>query len=508
MANLKSTNITGSLNISGSGPTGSIVLNVTGSAGTLFIVDDVNSGSLFNVNSPVGLPVLEAFSDGTVNIGKYGSEGVKVKPNGDVSIGDAIYISSSGTNNIPLGAFPNDVWINSEDGQHRFYFASNGNSTFKSNGEQMNLPFNFSNGVGQSGFYAGDNNIVGTPFSNYAIVIGSGNANYNYSVNNGIFMGYNAGGKVNYAYTNYGYIMDNSNFFGNKAGYLQNNYYNSNYNNANNSNFFGYHAGSMIANVNYIANNAYNSNFFGNSAGKVINGNYSHNASNSNFFGASSGYDAYNANDSNFFGQNAGYNAYNASNSNFFGQSAGNGAYNARYSNFFGQNAGNGATYANNSIFIGNNAGIGDTVNNGVGPKSSILIGDYTSTGGNSDSIAIGKGTRNNATKQFNIGNVLYGLNIYAGSTSTSTPQTNGKVGIGTNNPSNTLSVAGNISASAITASIITSNALITPQSSSYIDANAKFTGSMFYSGSKLYIYTGTGNAGGLAGWQTASLGG
>jgi hypothetical protein len=30
----------------------------------------------------------------------------------------------------------------------------------------------------------------------------------------------------------------------------------------------------------------------------------------------------------------------------------------------------------------------------------------------------------------------------------------------------------------------------------------------MFYSGSKLFIYTGTGAAGGLTGWQTASLGG
>jgi hypothetical protein len=36
----------------------------------------------------------------------------------------------------------------------------------------------------------------------------------------------------------------------------------------------------------------------------------------------------------------------------------------------------------------------------------------------------------------------------------------------------------------------------------------SNITGSMFFSGSKLFIYTGNGNVAGLSGWQTASLGG
>ena len=97
MATLQRTGITGSLNISGSGASGSIVLNITGSTGTLFIVDDVNSGSLFNVNNSIGLPVMEAFSDGTVKLGKYGVEGVAIFGGTNVSLaGGGLIVSSSG----------------------------------------------------------------------------------------------------------------------------------------------------------------------------------------------------------------------------------------------------------------------------------------------------------------------------------------------------------------------------------------------------------------------------
>ena len=51
----------------------------------------------------------------------------------------------------------------------------------------------------------------------------------------------------------------------------------------------------------------------------------------------------------------------------------------------------------------------------------------------------------------------------------------------------------------------INPSAFLAPLSSSAISTS---TGSMFYSGSKLFIYTGMGHAGGLSGWQTASLGG
>jgi hypothetical protein len=73
--------ITGSLRISGSVTnssslavigTGSGVFTVDGTSGRLFSVDDSLSGSLFSVNTAAGLPVMEAFSDNTVRIGKYG----------------------------------------------------------------------------------------------------------------------------------------------------------------------------------------------------------------------------------------------------------------------------------------------------------------------------------------------------------------------------------------------------------------------------------------------------
>jgi hypothetical protein len=51
----------------------------------------------------------------------------------------------------------------------------------------------------------------------------------------------------------------------------------------------------------------------------------------------------------------------------------------------------------------------------------------------------------------------------------------------------------------------ISSSFFKTPASSSVV---VNVTGSMFYSGSNLFIFTGNGSAGGLVGWKTASLGG
>jgi hypothetical protein len=318
----------------------------------------------------------------------------------------------------------------------------------------------YSNFIGNNAGYGATNAYYSNFFGNYA---GNNATNANYSN----FFGNSAGNGANYA--------NSSNFFGQNAGYSATN--------ANYSNFFGSAAG-------YNANYANSSNFLGLSAGfNAVS------ANNSNFFGNSAGRNATNANYSNFLGYNAGYGATNANLSNFLGYNAGQSAVSASNSNFFGISAGYGATHANNSIFIGYNAGSASIVNNSGG-KSSILIGDYTNTS-YSDSIAIGKGTANSKNNQFNIGNVLYGLNIYSGSSSTSTPQSNGKIGIGTNNPTMALTVSGSIS----------SSGLIIPQSSSAISAIALFTGSIFYSGSKLWVYTGTSNNYGAGtGWSTSSL--
>jgi len=215
-----------------------------------------------------------------------------------------------------------------------------------------------------------------------------------------------------------------ANFIGSEAG--------SNSSFAWNSNFIGQSVGNTAASASY-------SNFMGFFTGQnaVL-------AAYSNFFGYNCGTNANFASESNFIGRAAGQNAISASDSNFIGMSAGANATNAPYSNFIGFFAGRSATNANNSIFIGYNAGRNDTVNNAF-TRSSILIGDFTSTGGNSDSICIGKGTKNSTNNQLNIGNVLFALNIGSSSFTSSTPQTNGKVGIGINNPQYTLDVNGTL---------------------------------------------------------------
>ena len=79
----------GSLNLYGSGSTGRTeLLSVDGNNGRLFTVSDDLSDSLFSVNTIAGLPVIEAFADNTVKIGKYGQENIVVS-------GSTTYISGS-----------------------------------------------------------------------------------------------------------------------------------------------------------------------------------------------------------------------------------------------------------------------------------------------------------------------------------------------------------------------------------------------------------------------------
>jgi len=168
---------------------------------------------------------------------------------------------------------------------------------------------------------------------------------------------------------------------------------------ANNSNFIGNNAG-------FEAFYASNSNFIGNDAGYgAVEATYS------NFLGTSAGNGAAEAQRSNFLGTNAGYEATNAAYSNFLGDSAGGGALNAAYSNFLGAGAGYGAIDAGYSIFIGKEAGIDDEVNNDASEKTSILIGNNTSTGGFSNSIALGRAATNTAANQLIVGSTASPIN-------------------------------------------------------------------------------------------------
>lgn len=221
------------------------------------------------------------------------------------------------------------------------------------------------------------------------------------NASNSNFFGYGAGSIATDA--------AGSNFFGTNAGYAATNASYSNFlgtsagnggTNASQSNFFGYQAGQDATDAsasNFFgsfsgqdATGATYSNFFGQGAGQTAT-----NASYSNFFGVGTGADATNASNSNFFGSFSGQTAVNASYSNFIGAGAGSSATNASYSNFLGSNAGNGATNASNSLFFGIDAGSSDTVDNTQNgtDDSSILIGNFTNTGGLSNSILLGSGT-------------------------------------------------------------------------------------------------------------------
>ncbi len=77
----------------------------------------------------------------------------------------------------------------------------------------------------------------------------------------------------------------------------------------------------------------------------------------------------------------------------------------------------NPATGAGTDLYI-----IINTLTNTVDGASSMLIGNYTSTGGFSNSVAIGQGTANSAVSQMNLGNVLFLDGIYSSTTTSSTP--------------------------------------------------------------------------------------
>ena len=117
------------------------------------------------------------------------------------------------------------------------------------------------------------------------------------------------------------------------------------------------------------------------------------------FVGIGAGQNATDASQSTFIGNFAGNNATNALRSNFIGVDAGSAATNAFESIFIGSAAGVSATNAANSIFIGRSSGINDTVDNTISGNS-ILIGDTTSTGGFSNSIALGTNATNTSANQ------------------------------------------------------------------------------------------------------------
>jgi hypothetical protein len=195
------------------------------------------------------------------------------------------------------------------------------------------------------------------------------------SANNSFFLGKNAGSNATFA--------DNSIFIGENSGFGATT--------SANSAFIGTASG-------YLASGAEQSVFLGFNAGYGATS-----AQRSQFFGYEAGYEAADSTNASFFGFQAGYQATTALFSNFFGTQSGYEAENASTSIFQGYQSGYQATNAASSIFLGYRAGYVDTVDN-TGGGTSILIGSNTSTGGFSNSIAIGAGATNTAANELVIG--------------------------------------------------------------------------------------------------------
>ena len=217
-----------------------------------------------------------------------------------------------------------------------------------------------------------------------------------------------------------------SNFFGASAGLSANAY---------SSNFFGLRAGQD-------ADGAVLSNFFGQDAGRGATNSYF-----SNFFGFEAGKNSAGAHGSNFFGPYAGYNVNSVYRSNFFGYQAGSGATYGYLSNYFGANAGLNATVAYISNFIGYSAGDGATnagLSNLFGYQAGKTFGS-NNIGLNNIIIGTNISLPNAAANRLNIGNVLYGSDLYG--TSSGDPsisaKTDGKIGIAVVSPQRTLHVQG-----------------------------------------------------------------
>lgn len=103
-----------------------------------------------------------------------------------------------------------------------------------------------------------------------------------------------------------------------------------------------------------------------------------------------------------FLGTDTGTDATNAFYSIALGANALTEATNASNSIAIGGSAGYQSPTIANSIIIGSNAAYQDTVDNtGMGNNSSILIGNYTNTGGFQNSIVMGNNTANTAEGQF-----------------------------------------------------------------------------------------------------------
>jgi len=261
---------------------------------------------------------------------------------------------------------------------------------------------------------------------------------------------------------------------------------------------------------------AYQAVFIGSEAG-----NSARNAYGSTFIGTSAGKQAREANESIFIGISAGENAVSSSDSIFIGNSTGlnnpvpPGPTPARASGsiFIGASAGQYSLYLDTSIAIGLGAGASQT---STGSRGSIIVGHWA--GSNSDfgtnNIIIGNGVTLEPARRdsINIAGIIFGTGSYNNGlipASTSSPVTNGRIGINKSIPVYSLDVSGSGNYSSgltVSGSLLLTGSLVINTSGSLVlplTASASpVVGTMYFAAAtkKLFIYDGST-------WVSSSLG-
>jgi hypothetical protein len=358
---------------------------------------------LIDQDSPMGITngysspsygiLLEGYTNNSFEIGKYNSQGYVTE-------------TSSLYQDVGTIGYPN---LFSKIIESEFYLTTGLNNKLIINTKSVEINKNLL----LSGYLI---NGEGNPTE--SIIIGSGAAkNALNQVSESNIIGKKAGYHTAYSSSNINY----SNLIGSSAGI--------NAEGINFANIIGYEAEKESTTFEY-------SNSIGFQAGR-----FSKNTLNSNFIGSAAGGSSSGNQYSNAIGYLADENSINSQFNNSIGYYAGGLAKNISKSNFIGYEAGYNSSGANNSIFIGYQAGKNNTVDNSSN-KSSILIGNYTSTSGFSNSIAIGQAVSNSYERQLNIGNIIYASGIKTGISSSSNPVL-GKVGILMERPEYTLDVSG-----------------------------------------------------------------
>jgi hypothetical protein len=389
----------------------------------------------------------------------------------------------SGLTNLPAGPAGTSDFVRTSAGIHTL-----GNVGVGTTNPKVKLQINGTLGFevyNATGIYTGTNILIGDITTGSNLLPDSSG----YGLNN-IFMGIGAGNSTTTGYYNnfFGAFTGQSNTVGFSNNFLG---YRAGYSNTDGScnNFLGFYAG-------YCSTAGYDNNFFGHNAGFYnTTGSYNNffgknaglcntTGSDNNFLGRTAGYCNTTGNNNIFLGVEAGYLNTTGSNNNFLGYFAGklnttgcqntyighqSGTYaeTGCFNTFLGSYSGTIVSAASSIIAIGHAAGYNASVgtrNTFLGSYSgmsvdagsnSIYIGGFSGLGTGSYKVVIGEGGNkwgNPNTELFDTPYPNKNFQLAVGVRTDANPSKywlvgdeNFNIGIGTTNPSEKLSVTGNI---------------------------------------------------------------